>query len=115
MSRKAMLSRIALGAALAAAVLVGSGAALTSGAAFYWSSFEAEQAIEKSDWGDARNVGSVDCRGVGAFQKRYGQFLFKRFRCELEDPDYERIGFVTVYTTGPESWKPANFIKPRCA
>lgn len=90
-------------------------AAPASAETYYWASFEAEQAVENSDWGDARGVGSVDCAGKGAFRKQYSVFMFATFRCELKDSNYDRIGFVTVKTTGPESWKPVGFIRPRCS
>lgn len=104
---------ILVGLVVATSYLVGTGNAGTS-ETYYWSSFEASLAIEKSDWGDARGVDSATCRGVGKFKKEYGTFSFARFRCELEDRNYDRIGFVTIFTTGPEAWKPANFIRPRC-
>ena len=81
---------------------------------YYWSSFEAGLAVEQSDWGDARKVDTANCRGLGAFKKAYGSFTFARFRCELDDRNFNRIGFVTIRTTGPEAWKAENFIKPRC-
>jgi len=101
---------IAAVAAIATLAVAPAAAAAT----YYWDSFEAEQAIENSDWGDARGVANVSCAGKGRFVKEYGQFKFATFRCELEDSNYDRIGFVTVKTTGPESWKPSGFVPPRC-
>jgi len=104
-----------LGMSAAVAILTSVGRA-TPAAGFYWPSPEVELAITQSDWGDARNVGSATCYGVGAYRKQLGEYTFKRFRCALDKrtSPWNRIGFVTIYTTGPESWKPANFIKPRC-
>lgn len=95
-------------------VFVLMGATRGESATYYWSSFEADSAIQSSDWGDARGVYYVTCRGTGAFKKQYGTFSFARFRCELENRNVDRIGFVSIVTTGPEAWKPLNFIKPRC-
>lgn len=111
MSRTALMLTIAC-AAGALFVTAASGRTSTD---YYWPSFEAQQAVQNSDWGDARGVDSVACRGLGAFKKTYSLFTFKRFRCELKNASYERIGFVTVRTTGPEAWKPENFIRPRCS
>ncbi len=111
MKRKMAIVAVAVAVAVAALAAAGTASAET----FYWDSFTAEQAIEKSDWGDARGVANVSCAGKGRHVKEYGQFKFATFRCELEDGNYDRIGFVTVKTTGPEAWKPVGKVTPpRC-
>lgn len=113
MKRGAIL--VALTAVSIAAAVVVATASASGNVSYFWLSFEAEQAIENSDWGDARGVANVNCRGLGPFKKEYGSFKFARFRCELKNNSYDRIGFVTVRTIAPEAWKPENFIKPRCS
>ena len=107
-----MRSKMAAVAVAAATLSIAGPAAAET---FYWDSFDAEQAIKRSDWGDARGVGSVNCAGKGKYVKEYGSFKFATFRCELESTNYDRIGFVTVKTTGPEAWKPVGKVTPpRC-
>lgn len=81
---------------------------------YYWASIETEMRVVNSDWGDARNVEAAMCVGKGKHTNTLGVYRFVTFRCELKDPSYQRIGFVTVNTVGPETWKPTGSIPPRC-
>lgn len=107
MTRIAALSIATLAAALAATPAVAAGP-------FYWSSFEAEQAVVHSDWGDARGVDNVKCAGKGKWRQGTLDPEYTTFRCDLADSQFRRIGFITVKTTGPEAWRPVGFIAPRC-
>lgn len=107
------MSRATTIAALVGVLLTASAQAGPS-AEFYWPSLEMELAIVDSDWGAKRGVEDASCRGVGAYKKQYGLYAFKRFRCELDNRNYDRIGFVTAWTVGPETWKTTSVVRPRC-